>query len=952
LRSVSALALALLATPTLAAAGSPWDWRAYPNGEHQVAFDLAPDHLLVAFTHGAPPAGWERVVAKAAPSAVVVELAPLLKGRYRLHLGGTTPESLRAIADALVQSGAASAVWPALQRSTGVAFTDDQVAVRFDGVPPVAAMAKLGIRLVEATPIPGVWRAAAADGDAIGAAWALARRPEVRWAEPDLIRHVKPLAVPNDPNLAQQWHLETDDGRGNIDAEHAWDRTFGDPHTLVGIFDTGFQLDHPDLVPNIAGGFDASDNDDTPASECSTSQDGLGPSPNCPANRPFRESHGTSVAGLAAARADNGILGSGVCPLCSLYLVRLLGDGGGLRSLSNAVAFRRAADAGVSVINNSWGPSLTRFFPLAQSERETFDYITTQSRDGKGVVLVFAAGNDYFTPANSNPYASNAGVITVAASTRKDDFACYSDYGDVVAVAAPSEGCFDGEPGIYTTDYAGPEGYGATDFTGAFGGTSAASPIVTGTAALILSANPNLTAQQVRIILEASADKIVADKNPWMAQFGLDLVHEFAYDDHGFSKGFGYGRINAANAVAMAQDAPPLALSVCDEHCPRCVNDRCAPDCATDADCPGASRCLPTPDGAMGCQLPTRSATAPGEPCSPDCERCVNTVDSEFSRANICTKNCASDDDCPFGFDCRTIDARSSKACVPGNAECGTPWGDQRCQSQVRVQAGGADFCSCDCIPGDPAACPDGFTCAFVQCQQDRDGLFCQAVDQEFQSNYNPQCVPDPNYRRPCHEHTDCPVGMFCQNRVCGPDHAPGGCDVCAGCQDDGDCRDGETCVDLPRGKFCLAPCGADGSCPGDTECADVSGPTGNMCVNPDWRRKGYCPHAYRCEVEGRCFSAADCEGGASCTDHTCAAPAEPDAAPVDAAPADAAPADATPVADAGAVDAAVADAAAPDADDNEHPKHSDGGCAVGGEETSLPLLGLALLGVLRRRRR
>ena len=55
-------------------------------------------------------------------------------------------------------------------------------------------------------------------------------------------------------------------------------------------------------------------------------------------------------------------------------------------------------------------------------------------------MLLFAAGNDYFTPATANPYATDPGVITVAASTRVDDFACYSNYGDVIAIAAPSQG--------------------------------------------------------------------------------------------------------------------------------------------------------------------------------------------------------------------------------------------------------------------------------------------------------------------------------------------------------------------------------------------------------------------------------------------------------------------------------------------------------------------------------
>jgi MYXO-CTERM domain-containing protein len=626
--------------------------------------------------------------------------------------------------------------------------------------------------------------------------------------------------------------------------------------------------------------------------------------------------------------------------------VRLLGSGGGLRSLSNSVAFQRAADEGVAVINNSWGPGLTRFFPLSQSERETFQRITTEGRDGKGVVLVFAAGNDYFTPATANPYAANPGVITVAASTRKDDFACYSNYGDVIAVAAPSQGCFDGEPGIATTDYQGNEGYGVGPFTTGFSGTSAASPVVAGLAGLVLSANPNLTAQQVRLILQASADKIIADKNPWEQQLGVDLVQEFAYDEHGFSKGFGYGRINAARAVAMALDGPPTAEAVCGDGCAHCVAGRCAPQCASDADCPGASRCLDLPEGGRGCRIPEPGPTAAGQPCAEDCDRCVNTVDSQFDDARICTVDCESDADCPFGFDCRTLNAAAGKACIPGNAECGSRWGDERCQSDVRVQGNGTDFCSCDCVPGEPGACPDGFLCENVVCEQTRQGILCSATDNPREANYLPQCVPDPNYRRPCTEHRECGVGLFCIDGTCAPDRAPGGCDVCAACTDDGDCRDGETCADLPRGRFCVAPCGADGACPGDTECADLPGPVGQMCVNPDWRRKGYCPRAYRCEIEGRCFSNDDCDG-AECVENQCAvSQPEPDAAvpPPDAATT--APDAATAV----TPDAGV-EADAGDGDDNETSKKSDGGCEVA-PVGPMPLFAIGLLGILRRRRR
>ena len=127
--------------------------------------------------------------------------------------------------------------------------------------------------------------------------------PGVVWAEPDLIRHVSTMAIPNDPEFENQWHLESPNNQGDINVSAAWDTTYGNPDIVIAIFDNGFDMDHPDLAPNIIGGFDAIDGDNDPEAECIENFDGAGPAGSCPNNRPFRASHGTAVAGLAAARA-------------------------------------------------------------------------------------------------------------------------------------------------------------------------------------------------------------------------------------------------------------------------------------------------------------------------------------------------------------------------------------------------------------------------------------------------------------------------------------------------------------------------------------------------------------------------------------------------------------------------------------------------------------------------
>jgi subtilisin-like proprotein convertase family protein len=106
--------------------------------------------------------------------------------------------------------------------------------------------------------------------------------------------------------------------------------------------------------------------------------------------------------------------------------------------------------------------------------------------------------------------------------------------------------------GIVTTDRVGPVGYSSSDYTFSFGGTSSACPLVAGVAALVLSANPALTAQEVKDILETTTDRIEdASTDP---QLGNALG---AYDASGHSQWFGRGKVNAFRAVTEAKRRLP-----------------------------------------------------------------------------------------------------------------------------------------------------------------------------------------------------------------------------------------------------------------------------------------------------------------------------------------------------------------------------------------------------------
>ncbi len=196
--------------------------------------------------------------------------------------------------------------------------------------------------------------------------------------------------------------------------------------------------------------------------------------------------------------------------------------------------FDFAMQSGADIISNSWGAAAD-FFPLSTRQWDAIYRCTTEGRDGKGCVVVFAAGNSNHninapSKGTLDGFATHPRVIAVAASTSMDERSHYSNYGLEISVTAPSSG--KGGMGILTADVEGKPGYSPTDYTYDFGGTSSACPLVAGIAGLVLSANPELTALEVRDILEKTARKIGGET--------------------GFSYEFGHGCINAKAAVEKA----------------------------------------------------------------------------------------------------------------------------------------------------------------------------------------------------------------------------------------------------------------------------------------------------------------------------------------------------------------------------------------------------------------
>lgn len=373
----------------------------------------------------------------------------------------------------------------------------------------------------------------------------LLKNSAVEFCHPELVRQKKHRAI-----FPSQWHLQPLNRNGilidqHVHVEPAWEKTKGAGITIA-IVDDGVDQNHEEFAGKIVSPYDTviDEQDGNPK------RDG--------------EDHGTACAGVACAAGIH--KASGVAPEAMLMPIR----SGGLGSLAESKAFWWATDNGADVISCSWGPmdgpwwdsedpQHFREFPLPDSTRLAIDYAIEHGRNGKGCVIVWAAGNGNES-CDLDGYASYPKVMAVAASNDRGVRSYYSDYGQSVWCCFPSSDVDSRyvpvprpqplTPGIWTTDRLGRQGYnqgaptaGDMDgsFTNSFGGTSSSCPGVAGVAALMLAANPELTWEEVRMIIKNSCDQIDAE-------FG-------DYDANGHSPFYGYGKINAAKAVANCQKA-------------------------------------------------------------------------------------------------------------------------------------------------------------------------------------------------------------------------------------------------------------------------------------------------------------------------------------------------------------------------------------------------------------
>lgn len=304
----------------------------------------------------------------------------------------------------------------------------------------------------------------------------LKRNPAFKFVELD--RRVKSTLAVTDPYVGSEWHL------AKIGATTAWDTTQGAGVTIA-ILDSGVDGTHPDLAPNMVPGYNVYGNNSDTSDVCG---------------------HGTAVAGSAAARTNNGIGVAGVAGQAKIMPIRIAysDTSGACYAYASTIAsgITYAADHGARIANVSYGP-LAGIAAIQSA---------AQYMKNKGGLVFVSAGNNGIDE-KTTPTTT---LIAVSATDSNDAKASWSSYGAFVSLAAPGAG-------IWTTSKGG--------IYQSWNGTSFASPVAAGVAALMMAAAPSLDGADIEQALFSSATDLGAT---------------------GRDPQFGYGRVNAAAGVKAA----------------------------------------------------------------------------------------------------------------------------------------------------------------------------------------------------------------------------------------------------------------------------------------------------------------------------------------------------------------------------------------------------------------
>lgn len=315
------------------------------------------------------------------------------------------------------------------------------------------------------------------------------------WAEPNMAFRLPPLKTAPAPARLPSFSVGAFDdpllpaqyGISITGTDRAWAVQRGSADVVVAVIDSGIDGTHPEFAGRLLPGYDFSEKEPRPGGNV----DGYG--------------HGTHVAGVIGAAAGNGIGIAGIAPGCKLMPVRIFNNWGHTTTGGATAAVIWAVNNGAKVINASWGSTLVN-----QASHDAYQYALDQD-----VVFVAAVGNSGKNDSKSYPGAS-PGVIGVSATNADDRWASFSTWGDWVSLAAPGEGI------LSTYPLSKGNGYRIMQ------GTSMASPLVAGAAALVRSQYPQLTQAQIKERLEKTAKDVI---------------------QKGFDPYSGHGRVDVGRAV-------------------------------------------------------------------------------------------------------------------------------------------------------------------------------------------------------------------------------------------------------------------------------------------------------------------------------------------------------------------------------------------------------------------
>ncbi len=430
-----------------------------------------------------------------------------------------------------------------------------------------------------------------------------------------LVRCKAPARTPapggGDPLFGQQWHLRNTGqtafaNRGgtpgaDLNMSTAIDTDRNGAGVKLAVVDTGLEICHPDLAANTAAG--GSFNFGASARP--------GASPDDPYNFASTGDHGTSVAGIAAAAANNGFGGRGVAPAVTLVgfnpLAAAPDDESGDPDMAEEIALFKSLgasasepdSASVDVFNLSFGSDLG----IANADEELTRVLrmgVKQLRSGRGALYVKAGGNDFETCERLHPLQAEVGcagagtdpdqntpwMVVVGGFNADDEKSTYSSAGANLWVAGPSGEDGTEAPAMITTDQAGPfTGFSFLpenrltsdhplnrdgDYISAFSGTSSAAPAVSGAVAILLGIKPELTWRDVKHILARTARKINPDIAEVRAAFdGTPYILQHAWQTNAagfdFHNWYGFGAVDVDAAVAMAESHTADSLGSLDE---------------------------------------------------------------------------------------------------------------------------------------------------------------------------------------------------------------------------------------------------------------------------------------------------------------------------------------------------------------------------------------------------